>query len=142
MKPIEIYTAAGCPYSEAAREDLERDEEARGRMRELTGGTRTVPVIFEEGKPVQVGWMGRVCRISHVSCRPPVWRTAPTHVIASSPRQPSGYVGGVVGDNDIGAGAFDARQRFEDGPLFLEPAVLGCGLDHRILPAHVVGGDG
>ena len=71
---IELYTTAGCPYSEAAREDLEwrgvdyieydveRDEEARGRMLELTGN-RTVPVIFEEGKPVQVGWMGRGCTV-------------------------------------------------------------------------------
>jgi glutaredoxin 3 len=75
MKPIELYTTAGCPYSEAAREDLEwrgvefivfdveRDEKARGRMLELTGGNRTVPVIFEEGKPVQVGWMGRGCAV-------------------------------------------------------------------------------
>jgi glutaredoxin 3 len=74
-KPIELYTTAGCPYSEAAREDLdwrgvdfveydvERDPEARERMLELTGGTRTVPVIFEEGKPVQVGWMGRGCAV-------------------------------------------------------------------------------
>ena len=75
MKPIELYTTVGCPYSEAAREDLEwrgvdfieydveRDEKARGRMLELTGGNRTVPVIFEEGKPVQVGWMGRGCAV-------------------------------------------------------------------------------
>ena len=75
MRQIELYTAAGCPYSEAAREDLEwrgvdyieydveRDEEARGRMLELTGGIRTVPVTFEEGKPVQVGWMGRGCAV-------------------------------------------------------------------------------
>jgi glutaredoxin 3 len=75
MKPIEFYTAAGCPYSEAAREDLEwrgvdfieydveEDEEARGRMLELTGGTRTVPVISEEGKPVQIGWMGGGCAV-------------------------------------------------------------------------------
>ena len=75
MKPIELYTTLGCPYSEAAREDLEwrgvdfveydveRDEEARERMLELTGGNRTVPVIFEEGKPVQVGWMGRGCAV-------------------------------------------------------------------------------
>ena len=74
-KPIELYTTAGCPYSVAAREDLEwrgvdfieydveRDEEARRRMLELTGGNRTVPVIFEEGKPVQVGWMGRGCAV-------------------------------------------------------------------------------
>jgi glutaredoxin 3 len=75
MKPIELYTTAGCPYSEAAREDLEwrgvyfieydveRDKKARGRMLELTGGNRTVPVIFEEGKPVKVGWMGRGCAV-------------------------------------------------------------------------------
>ncbi len=72
---IELYTASGCPYSEAAREDLEwrgvefvefdveRDRAARERMLELTDGKRTVPVIFEEGKPVQVGWMGRGCGI-------------------------------------------------------------------------------
>jgi glutaredoxin 3 len=75
MKPIELYTTVGCPYSEAAREDLEwrgvdfieydveEDPEARGRMLELTGGTRTVPVIIEEGKPVQIGWMGRGCAV-------------------------------------------------------------------------------
>jgi glutaredoxin 3 len=74
-RPIELYTTAGCPYSEAAREDLEwrgvefvefdveKDEQARMRMLELTGGTRTVPVIVEEGKPVQVGWMGRGCAV-------------------------------------------------------------------------------
>lgn len=72
---IELYTATGCPYSEAAREDLEwrgmefveydveQDREALGRMLELTGGKRTVPVIVEEGKPVQVGWMGRGCSV-------------------------------------------------------------------------------
>ena len=74
-KPIELYTTAGCPHSEAAREDLqwrgvdfveydvEKDPEARGRMLELTGGTRTVPVILETGKPVQIGWMGRGCAV-------------------------------------------------------------------------------
>jgi glutaredoxin 3 len=73
--PIELYTTAGCPYSEAAREDpewcgvdfveydVEKDQQARMRMLELTGGTRTVPVIVEEGKPVQVGWMGRGCAV-------------------------------------------------------------------------------
>ncbi|CAA9474476.1 MAG: Glutaredoxin and related proteins [uncultured Rubrobacteraceae bacterium] len=74
-KPIELYTTAGCPYSEAAREDLEwrgvefveydveSDDEARERMLALTGGNRTVPVIAEEDKPVQVGWMGQGCFI-------------------------------------------------------------------------------
>jgi glutaredoxin 3 len=29
----------------------------------LTGGNRTVPVIHEAGKPVQIGWMGRGCAV-------------------------------------------------------------------------------
>ena len=75
IKPVELYSTAGCPYSDAAREDLEwrgldfveydveRDRDAYERMLELTGGNRTVPVISEEGKPVQIGWMGRGCII-------------------------------------------------------------------------------
>ena len=72
---VELYTAAGCEHSAAAREDLEwrgvdfveydvdNDCEAYRRMLGITGGNRTVPVIVEEGKPVQVGWMGRGCFI-------------------------------------------------------------------------------
>lgn len=72
-KPVEIYVTAGCPYCAAAREDLEwrgvefmeydvdQDADARERMLQLTGGNRTVPVIVEDGKPAQVGWMGRGC---------------------------------------------------------------------------------
>lgn len=72
---IELYTSPGCQYSDAAREDLEwrgvdfvehdveQDAEALERMLQLTGGRRTVPVISEEGKPVQVGWMGQGCYI-------------------------------------------------------------------------------
>ena len=75
-KPAEFYTTAGCPYCDAAREDLEwrgigfveydveQDAQAYERMLRLTGGTRVVPVIVEEGQPVQVGWMGRGCIIS------------------------------------------------------------------------------
>ena len=74
-KPVHLYTTEGCPYSEAVRDalewrgvdfveyDVERDREAYERMLELTGGNRTVPVIVEEGKPAQVGWMGRGCFI-------------------------------------------------------------------------------
>ncbi|QIN83392.1 glutaredoxin [Rubrobacter tropicus] len=70
---IQLYTSAGCPHSEAAREDLEwrgvdfvefdveKDAGARERMLEITGGNRTVPVMVEEGKPPQIGWMGRGC---------------------------------------------------------------------------------
>lgn len=72
---VQLYTTAGCPYSEAAREDLEwrgidfveydvdQDREARERMLEITGGNRTVPVIVEEDKPPQIGWMGGGCFI-------------------------------------------------------------------------------
>ena len=73
--PVELYTAAGCEHSAAAREDLEwrgvdfveydveNDREAYERMLGITGGNRTVPVIVEKGKSVQVGWMGRGCFI-------------------------------------------------------------------------------
>jgi glutaredoxin 3 len=44
-RPVELYTTSGCPYSAAAREDLE---------------WRGVDFV-EEGKPVQVGWMGQGC---------------------------------------------------------------------------------
>ena len=33
------------------------------RMRALTGGQRTVPVLVEDGKVVQIGWQGRGCVI-------------------------------------------------------------------------------
>jgi glutaredoxin 3 len=74
-KPIELYTGPGCQYSVAAREDfewrgvdfveydVERDPEALARLLELTGGMRSVPVIVEEGKPVQIGWGGRSCAV-------------------------------------------------------------------------------
>ena len=74
-KPVELYSTAGCPHSAAAREDLEwrgvdfveydveHDLEARERMLQLTGGQRTVPVIVEESRTVQIGWMGRGCVI-------------------------------------------------------------------------------
>jgi glutaredoxin 3 len=72
-KPIELYSTTSCQYSAAAREDLEwrgvdfveydveNDPEARRRALELSGNLLTVPIIVEEGKPVQVGWMGRGC---------------------------------------------------------------------------------
>jgi glutaredoxin 3 len=72
---VELYTSTGCPFSAAAREDLEwrgvefveydvdRDPSARARMLQLTGGKRTVPVLIEEGKPPIIGWQGRGCAI-------------------------------------------------------------------------------
>jgi glutaredoxin 3 len=42
---------------------VEKDPEARERMLGITGGNRTVPVLVEEGKPAQIGWMGRGCTV-------------------------------------------------------------------------------
>ena len=69
------YTTAGCPYSAAAREDLEwrgvdfveyyveQDRGAYEWMLEFTDGNRTVPVIVEESKPVRGGWTGQGCLV-------------------------------------------------------------------------------
>jgi len=69
----ELYGTAGCPYTRDMREwlelrraefaeyDVEADAEARARLRKLAGSQRTVPVLVEGGKVVQVGWQGRGC---------------------------------------------------------------------------------
>lgn len=73
MAKFELYGTASCPYTDQAREwlewqrvefteyDVEKDPEARRRMRSLVGQPRTVPILVEEGKVVQVGWQGRGC---------------------------------------------------------------------------------
>jgi glutaredoxin 3 len=43
--------------------DVEADADARRRMRELTGGQRSVPILIEDGKISQVGWQGRCCML-------------------------------------------------------------------------------
>ncbi len=72
-KPVELYMTASCQFSAEAREDLEwrgvdfveydveTDPDARARAMALTDTVLTVPILVEEGKPVQVGWMGRGC---------------------------------------------------------------------------------
>lgn len=72
---VRLYTIPGCPHCDAAREDLEwrgiefeemdveSDAEALKQMLLLTDGARTVPVLAEEGKPLQIGWMGRGCSV-------------------------------------------------------------------------------
>ena len=44
--------------------------------------------------------------------------------------QPAGYLFGVVGDDDVGAGAADGGQQFQGHWLFVDPAGAGGGLDH------------
>jgi glutaredoxin 3 len=46
--------------------DVEADPAALERMQALAGGQRTVPVLVEDGKVVQVGWQGRGCVVGRV----------------------------------------------------------------------------
>jgi glutaredoxin 3 len=49
--------------SEFIEYDVEADPAARKRMSEISGGLRTVPILVEGGKVVQVGWQGHGCMI-------------------------------------------------------------------------------
>jgi glutaredoxin len=71
----ELFGTASCPYTQEMREwlewkrcdfveyDVEADSEARHRMSALAAGQRSVPVLVEDGKVVQIGWRGRSCMI-------------------------------------------------------------------------------
>jgi glutaredoxin len=72
----ELFGTSSCPYTRDLREwlelrritfaeyDVETDAEARGRMRDYVGQERTVPVLVQDGKVVQIGWQGRGCVIA------------------------------------------------------------------------------
>ena len=76
MPKIELYGTAGCPYTQEMREwlewkgrdffeyDVEADPEALKRMHAATGGQRTVPVLIEDDRVVQIGWQGRGCVVA------------------------------------------------------------------------------
>jgi glutaredoxin len=73
VSSYELYGTSTCPYTRDLREwlemrraafteyDVELDAAARARLRELTPGQRTVPVLVQDGKVVQIGWQGRGC---------------------------------------------------------------------------------
>jgi glutaredoxin 3 len=75
MPRVELFGTATCPYTRDLREwlelrgtefeeyDVELDAAARARMRSLTAGERTVPVLVEDDRVVQVGWQGRGCTV-------------------------------------------------------------------------------
>jgi len=75
MPRVELFGTATCPYTRDLREwlelrgtefdeyDVELDPAARERMRTLTAGERTVPVLVEDDRVVQVGWQGRGCTV-------------------------------------------------------------------------------
>lgn len=75
MAKTELYGTRQCPQTQEMREwlewrgvefveyDVEADAAARDRMRGLTSGQRTVPVLVEDGAVVQIGWQGRGCTV-------------------------------------------------------------------------------
>jgi glutaredoxin 3 len=72
----ELFGTAACPYTQEMREwlewkrrdfveyDVEADDDARKRLLALVSDQRTVPVLVEDGKVVQIGWQGRGCVIT------------------------------------------------------------------------------
>jgi glutaredoxin len=73
MARFELFGSSSCPYTEELRDwldwkgyefveyNVEMDPEALERMQLLTRGQRTVPVLVEDGKVIQIGWQGRGC---------------------------------------------------------------------------------
>jgi glutaredoxin 3 len=43
--------------------DVDVDPAARRRLHALAAGQRSVPVLVEDDKVIQVGWQGRTCMI-------------------------------------------------------------------------------
>jgi glutaredoxin 3 len=78
MADFELFGTASYPFTQELRDwlewkrrdfieyDVEADPDALKRMQALTRGQRTVPVLVENGKLVQVGWNGRACVVSRV----------------------------------------------------------------------------
>jgi glutaredoxin len=72
---LELYGTARCPHTQEMREwlewkrsafveyDVEADPEARHRMGVLAAGQRSVPLLVEDGKVIQIGWQGRSCMV-------------------------------------------------------------------------------
>jgi glutaredoxin len=72
---LELYGTSRCPHTQEMREwlewqrrdfieyDVEADPTARHRMREVAVGQRSVPILVEDGKVVQIGWQGRSCMV-------------------------------------------------------------------------------
>ncbi|GIM47644.1 hypothetical protein DNHGIG_31930 [Collibacillus ludicampi] len=75
---LKLYGTKGCPYTKDLREtllwdgeefveyDVEEDREALERLIALTGGT-TVPVLVEEERVIQIGYLGRGCIVTRPS---------------------------------------------------------------------------
>jgi glutaredoxin 3 len=69
----ELFGTHSCPFTAELREqllwerrefiehDVDADDAARTRLLRLTGGRRTVPVLVENDRVVQIGWHGQGC---------------------------------------------------------------------------------
>lgn len=76
MATYELFGTSTCQHTSELRDwldmrradftefDVESDQDARQRMRAYVGMARTVPVLVEDGKVVQIGWQGRGCVVS------------------------------------------------------------------------------
>jgi glutaredoxin 3 len=79
MPLTELFGSASCPFTQEIRDwlefkrrefveyDVEADPDALRQMQALTDGQRTVPVLVEDGKVVQIGWQGRGCVVGNGS---------------------------------------------------------------------------
>jgi glutaredoxin 3 len=75
MAGFELFGTSSCPYTGELREwlefrrydfvefDVDTDQAALARLREIAPGMQMVPVLVEDGKVVQAGWQGRGCII-------------------------------------------------------------------------------
>jgi glutaredoxin 3 len=73
---LELFGTKTCQYTQEMREwlewkgsdfveyDVEADLAARERLRALANGQRTVPVLVDGDKVIQIGWQGRGCIVS------------------------------------------------------------------------------
>jgi glutaredoxin len=71
---LELFGTARCPHTQDMRDwlewqrrdfveyDVDKDTNARTRMLDLSA-QRSVPVLVEDNKVIQVGWQGRTCMI-------------------------------------------------------------------------------
>ena len=76
MAMLELYGSSQCPYTRELRDwlewtrkdfveyDVDADPEANARMRSINNGGRSVPLLIEDGKVIQVGWQGRSCVVN------------------------------------------------------------------------------
>jgi glutaredoxin 3 len=76
MPDLELYGTAACPYTSEMREwlewhrrafreyDVERDQEARERLKQIVTPPLAVPILLEDGKVIEVGWRGHSCLVA------------------------------------------------------------------------------